>query len=479
MRQLLGLILCLFLSACSLTTKETTIVIYSTNDTHAQIDNYAKVAAYLKSEREKHPNTLILSAGDMFSGNPVVDQHMEKGHPIVKLMNQVGYQYATFGNHEFDYGQENLQQRMNDAEFEMLCANMETDTLNSLFKSPKSYALLQIDGIKVGILGLTEATENRKGELLPSAHPARLKGLHFYSPIESALKHKALRKECDLFLALTHIGHNYDTELANAMPELDVIIGGHTHTQIDSTTIVNGVLVTQAYAYLNYIGKTTIILKDKQVIDKRFELINVSKLKEEDKDIQQQIQRYYEESPLNQVLAQATEPFQGKMPLGNLTADAFRNIHSLDITLHNWGGIRIKELPKGDITMNDVFRLDPFGNSIMVYELTPSEIRGLLKKTYRPYNKQIDLVPSGMRYQIHTHEGKVSRITLTDMQGKPLEEKRRYKVGMNSYIASSYQFEHDLPATELPHTTSDALIEYLKEQKSILPQKISRGIITE
>ena len=129
--------------------------------------------------------------------------------------------------------------------------------------------------------------------------------------------------------------------------------------------------------------------------------------------------------------------------------------------------------------MNDVFRLDPFGNSIMVYELTPSEIRGLLKKTYRPYNKQIDLVPSGMRYQIHTHEGKVSRITLTDMQGKPLEEKRRYKVGMNSYISSSYQFEHDLPATELPHTTSDALIEYLKEQKSILPQKISRGIITE
>ena len=479
MRQLLGLILCLFLSACSLTPKETTIVIYSTNDTHAQIDSYAKVAAYLKSEREKHPNTLILSAGDMFSGNPVVDQHSEKGQPIVKLMNQAGYQYATFGNHEFDYGQENLQQRMNDAEFEMLCANMEVDTLNSLLKSPKPYTLFQIDDIKVGIIGLTEATENQTGELLPSAHPGRLKGLRFFNPIQSALKHKALRKECDLLLALTHIGHNYDTELAYAMPELDAIIGGHTHTHTDSTIIINGVLVTQAFAYLNYIGKTTITLQDKQVKDKKFELINVSKLKEEDKDIQQQIQQYYEKSPLNQVLAQAIKPFQGKMTLGNLTADAFRSIHSLDITFHNWGGIRIKELPKGNITMNDVFRLDPFGNSIIVYELTPSEIRGLLKKSYRPYNKQIDLVPSGLKYQIHTHEGKATKVTLTDMQGKPLDEKRRYKVGMNSYIASSYQFEHDLPATELPHTTSETLIEYLKKQESIQPQKSARGIITE
>ena len=72
MRQLLGLILCLFSSACSLTPKETTIVIYSTNDTHAQIDNYAKVAAYLKSEREKHPNTLILKYYAMSNNQKII-----------------------------------------------------------------------------------------------------------------------------------------------------------------------------------------------------------------------------------------------------------------------------------------------------------------------------------------------------------------------------------------------------------------------
>lgn len=479
MRQLFGIILCIWLSACSLAPKETTIVIYSTNDMHAQIDNYAKVAAYLESERTKHSNTLILSGGDMFSGNPVVDQHTEKGRPIIELMNHIGYQYATFGNHEFDYGQENLQRCMNEANFEMLCANMEVNPSIARFEQPKPYTTIEIDGIQITIIGLVEASENRTGELLPAAHPARMNGLRFQKPTESALKYKHLRKECDLFLALTHIGYLSDIELANAMPELDVIIGGHSHTRIDSTSIINGVLITQTQSYLNYIGKTTLTFIDKKVKEKKFELINVSKLREEHAGVKEQIRRYYDESPLHQVLTQASRPFEGKHPLGNLMTDALREIHGFDIALQNWGGIRINEHPKGDFTMNDVFRLDPFGNNLMVYDMTPEEIRDLLKNSYKPYSKQIDLVPSGMKYKIHVRDGKVRHLTLTDMQGKPLDENRRYKVGMNNYISSSYRFKHTLPGTELPSTNSDALIEYLKRQKTITPQQAPRGIVVE
>ena len=479
MRQLLGLILCLWITACSLTPKETTIVIYSTNDMHAQIDNYAKVAAYLENERTKNPHTLVLCGGDMFSGNPVVDQHTEKGRPIIELMNRTGYQYAAFGNHEFDYGQENLQRCMNDADFEMLCANMEVDSSIARFKQPQPYALLQMDGIRIAILGLVEASENRTGELQPAAHPARLKGIRFQNPIDCALEYKHLRKECDLFIALTHIGHDNDIKLANAMPELDAIIGGHSHTRIDSTLLINGVLVNQANAYLKYIGKTTITLTNKQVKEKTFELINVSKLKEESSEVKEQIRRYYGESPLHQVLAQASRPFQGKHPLGKLMTDAFRNTHSLDIAFQNWGGIRINEHPKGDFTMNDVFRLDPFGNNLMIYDMTPEEIRDLLKNSYQPYSKQIDLIPSGLRYKIHVQDGKARHITLTDIQGNPLDENRRYKVGMNNYISSSYRFKHSSPGVELPSTTSDALIEYLKRQKNVTPQQAPRGIVIE
>jgi len=477
MRQLFSLILCIWLSACSLTPKETTIVIYSTNDMHAQIDNYAKVAAHLESERAKHPNTLILSGGDMFSGNPVVDQHPIKGRPIIELMNHVGYQYAAFGNHEFDYGQKELKNCIDDADFEMLCANLEITPSIAGIKQPKPYAQLEMDGIRIVILSLIEASENRTGELQPAAHPARLTGISFQEPIECALTYKHLRKDCDLFLALTHIGHENDIRLANAMPELDAIIGGHSHTRIDSTLFINGVLVNQAYAHLNYIGKTTVTLVNKQVKEKKFELINVSKLKKESAEVKEKIQGYYNESPLHQVLAQASHPFQGKHPLGNLMTDALRDIHSLDIAFQNWGGIRINEHPKGDFTMNDVFRLDPFGNHLMIYNMTPEEIRDLLKSSYQPYSKQIDLIPSGLKYKIHTRHGKVRHITLTDMQGKPLDENRRYRVGMNSYISSSYRFKQPLSGSELPHTTSDALIEYLKRQKTVTPHPSPRGIV--
>lgn len=479
MKLLVSLILCLWLSACSLSPTETTIVIYSTNDMHAQIDNYAKVAAFLEDERTKYPNMLVLSGGDMFSGNPLVDQYPEKGYPIIKLMNQIGYQYAAFGNHEFDYGQTSLQKCRDHATFEMLCANMKVDPQVALIKQPKPYALFEIDNIQIAILGLVEANRSRTGKLHPSAHPDRLKGLQFQPPVKSALKYKHLRDQCDLFIALTHIGYHTDTELANAMPELDLIVGGHSHTRIDSSLYINEVLITQAEAYLNYIGKTTIIFADKQIKEKKFELINVSTLKEQRTDFKKQIQRYYEESPLHQVLTQSTHPFRGKHPLGNLMADAFREIHDFDIAFQNWGGIRIKEQPEGDFTMNDVFRLDPFDNNLVVYEMTTDEICDLLKNSYQPYSKQIDLVPSGLNYKIHTRNGKVTRITLTDRQGKPLKKGRRYKVGMNNYISSSYRFKHSQPGKELSSTTSEALITYLKQKVSITPQQSPRGVVVE
>lgn len=479
MRQLFSLVLCLLLTACSLTPKETTLVIYSTNDMHAHIDNYAKVVSFLESERKKYPNILVLSGGDMFSGNPVVDQHEEKGRPIIELMNQAGYQYAAFGNHEFDYGQEILQRCIDDAQFEILCANMQTEPEAVPFRQPNAYAICRTGDIKIAILGLVEAGKSRTGELLPAAHPDRLKNIRFYNPISSARKYKHLREECDVFIALTHIGHDNDIRLAEAMPELDVIIGGHSHTRIDSTLYINGVLVTQAEAYLNHIGKTTLTLVDKQVKEKKFELINVSTLKEESADVKRQIRRYYDESPLHQVLAKASKPFKGKHPLGHLMTDAFCGVHGFDIAFQNWGGIRIGELPKGDIAMEDVFRLDPFGNSLMVFEMTPKEIRNLLRNSYQPYSKQIDLVPSGVKYRIHARNGKINRIVLTDMQGNPLDENRRYKVGMNNYISSSYRFEHSDAGKELPSTTSDALIEYLKQQKNVAPHASPRGVVVE
>jgi 2',3'-cyclic-nucleotide 2'-phosphodiesterase (5'-nucleotidase family) len=420
-----------------------------------------------------------MNGGDIFSGNPIVDQHEQRGLPMIELMNKVGYDYATFGNHEFDYGQEALAQRINDAVFPFLGANIHVDEKVAKIAQPEPYTIVKVDGIKIAILGLVEASKKRNGEWLPSTHPDRLKGVTFTNPIETALEYKHLRKKCHLFIGLFHTGYDKDLQIAQAMPELDVIIGGHSHTKVKSTKIENGVLITQTQDDLEFIGKTTITLKKKKVVEKKFELINVSQLKEEDPEVKQMVQRYHDESPLSQVLAKATAQFDGKNPLGALMTDAIVNIHQVDFAFQNSGGVRIGMLPKGDITLADVFKLDPFGNTIVVYEMTPEEIRTLLKNSHRKYNKRVDLLPAGLKYTIHTKDGTATQVTLTDMEGKPLNESKRYKVGMNSYISSSYKFTKAQPGKELNAKASDALIEYLKRQKEVTPHTTPRGVVVE
>ena len=264
MKRLLGigLVLCFWIG--SLWAQETTLVIYSTNDMHGNLYPFAKIAKYLKSEKDKHPHTLVVSGGDMFTGNPIVDQYPLRGFPMIEVMNQTGYQFAVLGNHEFDYGQKVLSECIQKANFEMICANVKADS--AIIDQPKPYTFTEIDGIRICILGLVETTKKFQGSPIPSVHPERLKGLSFTSPLETALQYKHLRQECDLFVGLFHTGYETDKEIAKAMPELDVIIGGHSHTRIPSSRLTNGVLITQANEHLKYIGKTTLTLKDKKVL---------------------------------------------------------------------------------------------------------------------------------------------------------------------------------------------------------------------
>ena len=356
---------------------------------------------------------------------------------------------------------------------------MIVDEETAGIKQPQPYAFLQIGDTKICILGLIEVSKRRTGELLPATHPARLKGITFTEPVSTALKYKSLRSRCNLFVGLTHTGYNKDCEIAEAMPELDVIIGGHSHTRIDSTIVVNGVLISQAQSNLHYLGKTTITLEDNKVKEKKFELINMAKLKDEDTDIKQSIQKFRKDCHLDQVIAHATAQFNGKEPLGSLMTDAVADVHNLDFAFQNAGGVRIGQMAKGEITMAEIYQLDPFGNTVVVYQMTPAEIRTLLMNSYRKASKRADLLVSGMTYTIHTRDGKAVSVTIKDMNGNPLDENKQYKVGMNSYIASSYRFDHADPGHEMTATSSDALIEYLKQQKEITPQQPRTSIVEE
>ncbi|MDR1553706.1 MAG: bifunctional metallophosphatase/5'-nucleotidase [Prevotellaceae bacterium] len=467
MKKLLYLLVILVFANCSSANKETQIIILSTNDMHAMIDNYAKVAAYIDKVRTENKNVLLLSAGDMYSGNPVVDRYDDKGYPMIDIMNKIGYDYGALGNHEFDYGQDFLSKRIKQAKFPLLCANMKVSE-QALIGQPEPYVIFNLDGIEVCILA-TVQVEDSNGKLIPSTHPDRVKNIDFFQPVETALEYKSLRQKCDLFISLSHDGIDEDVTLAQKMPELDIIIGGHSHTLVNGI-IENGVLISQTESYLKYIGKTTVTLKDKKIADKKFELIDVSTLQDENEEVKAYIDKLYKDTPLNEVVGKAASNFTNKENLGCLMTDAVTEILNLDIAFQNSGGIRIGEIKEGDISLLILYRLDPFDNDVILFEMTYDEIYSLLKNSYRKDSKYADLKTSGISYVIKTKNNEVADIEIRDINGNLLDKNKKYKVGMNSYIASVYKFDHADAGKSLNVQSADALVEYVKQQKEVNPQ---------
>lgn len=446
------------------------IVVLSTNDMHAHIDDYAKVAAYVEQERQKNPNVLVLSAGDLFSGNPIVDYCPKYGNgfPIIDLMNRIGYHFTVFGNHEFDYGQQILCDRIAQAEFPFLCANMTVND-SLCIKQPEASAIIEIDGVKIGIISAVQI-ENVNGQLIPATHPDKVKGITFTEPVEALQTLREMRNKCNLFIALTHTGLDTDKQIAERMPELDLIVGGHTHTKLDTGIIVNNVLITQANEYLKYIGKTTITVRNGKVVDRKNELINLAKLRDENETIKALITKYRDESPMNEVIGEVGKQFDGKEALGNLMTDAIVNVHQTDFAFQNAGGVRIGRIEKGDLTMGKIYELDPFNNRIVIIEMKPDEIRSLIKNSHKRKNRRADLFVSGMTYKILTKDGEAERIEMKMTNGKPLDENKYYRVGINDYLASAYTYDHEKAPQITDKTSEETIVEYIRNKKQIIPQ---------
>lgn len=442
---------------------ETEIIIFHLNDIHAQIDNFAKIAWFLKQERAKNPNVFLLNAGDNFSGNPVVDQYKPKGEPMLTLLNDVKVDVATLGNHDFDYGQERLKTAMEQAVYPTICANVKVDTeKGAVIPQLKPYTVLKTsDGIKIAVLGIIQTGRDSH---IPATHPKHLTRLTFSWGMEAAKTYRDLRKENEVFIGLTHMGFDSDERLAAEMPELDVIVGGHSHTVVKEPKEINGVLVTQAGSYAKYIGRIRLTVKDGKVIAKSGDLVDVKTLENEIPEIKEKINVFNSNPELSKVIAALPMVVQGKDPLGNLITDAIRNIHELDIAFHNEGGIRAPRLGK-EVRMEDVYKLLPFGNDIIRFEMSTAEIKEFITNDYEKY-KNFDLKVSGIEYTVVVKPAaggaiEVTAVELRDASGALLDDGKTYAVGFNGYVASAYKFSHQDPGKALQTTIAQTLIDYL------------------
>ena len=237
------------------------IHILEVNDMHATIGTFPQLAALIDSLRTADPALLVFSAGDNRTGNPLNDKYVIPAYPMVALMNITGFNASTLGNHEFDA--HSLARLTGLSNFRYICANVFPDDSTGIRLVPCQ--IFDVEGLKVGVIGAIQLSPQG----IPSTHPDNLKGIHFKPAVEVLPQYEWLSKTCDATILLSHLGYPDDIEMANSFPWLDLIIGGHTHTQLKGDEVHNGILVTQNKNKFGKVTYITLTVEDGKVTDKK------------------------------------------------------------------------------------------------------------------------------------------------------------------------------------------------------------------
>jgi 2',3'-cyclic-nucleotide 2'-phosphodiesterase (5'-nucleotidase family) len=397
----------------------------------------------------------------------------DKGYPMIDLMNRTGFTVSAIGNHEFDLGAEFLNKRFEQANFPFICCNF--DATGTELVQPKPYLVLDVEKkIHIAVLGIIELNENG----IPDTHPSKVKGIRFYDGIAKAKEFSWLKKKYGILIGLTHLGVGTDERLADSMPEFDEIIGGHSHTLLEKPIMKDGVMIVQDGSNLNYIGETTLMIKNGKVIERNDIAIPISKIKKADSALVELCRRYDQNEEFSKVAGILETPVKGYNEIGSLMADALTDQLKVDIAVQNKGGIRVSSFPQGALTYKDIYKLDPFGNLVVIFRMTESELKSLLTYSVK-VERGIDLQISGSRYTV-TIDGQGHNLgieLISDSTGKPLDSTRTYTVAMNSYIAASYHFDHAEPGVTGSITTAEILINYLKAKKRVNYANVKRAVL--
>src|SRR5688572_7355126 len=400
----------------------------------------ARVSALRKQILAESPHTLFLMAGDTIS--PSVESITYKGRQMIDAWNLSGLDYATLGNHEFDFGPEVLLERMSESRFKWLAANVMDKKTGKTFAGTPDFLIREFDGVKVGIFGLTlpeTMTTSRPGPdvdiLDPCATASRI-----VPQIRAAGAH--------VVIALTHLSMQEDKQLARCSG-VDVIIGGHEHTLLES--MAGGAPIFKMTADAREMGridlnisKTTgqlesidwkiIPVTDQLPSDKQFALLE-RKYGSLLRELARRVGRTAVELEARSAAGRIRET-----NMGNFIADAFRKATGADVAIMNGGSIRADSVIKpGVITRRDVLSILPFKNRVVKLELTGATLRAALE--HGVARSAEDAEPgrfpqvSGVRYVFDATLPAGARITSVTINGRPLDDQKTYTLAVTDYVA--------------------------------------------
>ncbi|WP_378957048.1 bifunctional metallophosphatase/5'-nucleotidase [Pelosinus sp. sgz500959] len=441
-------------AASEMTTDLVNIQILTMNDFHgALVENgknpgAAKIAQYLKVMKGKNPNgTLILSAGDMFQGSP--DSNLLYGKTVVEVMNAVGFDAMTIGNHEFDWGVAILKERIAQSHFPYISANILDKKTGKSADFVTPYTIFERDGIKIAVIGLTTP------ETAYKSSPKVMSAYLFEDPAKTvnALIPELKKKNADVIIVLSHMSSFMDkttgeitgevTDMLENTNHIDAVISGHSHQFVHGT--VNGVPIVQANYFGRAVGKINFLFKKstRQILVSSADTIPLpfDGLTAE-KEVEGIINKaQIEIAPVKNTILGSTirelshDREAGQLSLlGQWTADAMREATAADIAFENAGGIRTN-IPAGNITMGKLYEVFPFDNTLVTVEMTGAQVMKVLHHGIG--NRNIGMVQfSGLKVIYDREQTDDQRIKVTLLDGTPLDLTRNYKIVMNDFMAA-------------------------------------------
>jgi|GEM_PF-718660 len=424
-----------------------TIDIIYTNDIHGAIspkgddkEGLTGGVAYMgtlirKLQSESKDNFLLLDGGDWGQGS--YESKLTHGNTLIDVMNNLEYDAAEVGNHEFDWGRSALSDMIKNAEFPIVGANILEK--GQLMDGVKPYTLEEVNGLKVGVIGLISQ------ETPGATDPKNIGGLTFESTSKTVKTYIPELKEkgADLIVVLSHQGDKADENLARAVSGIDVIVGGHSHTEIPEPRLVNNTIIVQSGTGGAFVGDLTIDVdrETKKVSTYRNRLLPVnSKELTPDPAIEKIIAPVVQEAQevMGRTLGRSDVDLTHdrkkvfETVLGNVITDGMREAAGSDIAMTNSGAIR-DQLMKGELDFGDLYRVLPFDKNIVTIGLTGTEIKEILENSAD--RKKGNLQVSGLTMDIEPRNSKGSKVSDILVQGEPLEETKLYRVTIDDFLA--------------------------------------------
>ena len=485
------------------------IVILHTNDVHGAIDNYASVAALKDAYEAAGAQVLLMDAGDFIQGSTSVN--VSQGANAVELMNMAGYDVATTGNHEFDYGYANLKTLMEQAEFPILAAN--AFTAEGELAMDEANHTFQLGDVTVGVFGLATP------ETATKAHPAKLEGVTFLAEDELFACAQEQVDEltaagCDYIIALGHLGidaestGNRSIDLLENVTGIDVFIDGHSHsTQSDiaeetnGTGMVGDTVLTSTGTKLESVGVVDIAADgtiDASTLS--MEELNATEGFTPDQDIATRVSEINAqiEEDMGQVIGTSEVDLDGvrenvrasETNLGDLITDAMlwqagQDNEEVDAAITNGGGIRAS-IAAGDITKKSVNDVLPFGNTLYVVEVTGAELLEALEASTYCTPEPVGAFPqvAGIEFTINTgaaydagenypgttyaEPASINRVTILTVGGQAFDADATYTIVTNDFMAAGGDTYYAFSAAESGYDTGISLdqvvMDYITEE---------------